>query len=130
MIQRTTRYFAVHPDQCKDFKAIFVPDSDLLPLDQLPNAKQLAVLSDGRVLIHALLGPVQLDAMRELAGVEDPLSLEAVETLGLLNSYLGQTPDEVRAITGQDFTKTVSYTDEETGEEVEYTVDLLKHEWR
>jgi hypothetical protein len=130
MIQRTTRYFAVQPDQCKDFKAIFVSDSDLLPLDQLPNAKQLAVLSDGRVLIHALLGPVQLDAMRELAEVDDPLSMEAVETLGLLNSYLGQTPDEVRAITGQDFTKTVSYTDEETGEEVEYTVDLLKHEWR
>jgi hypothetical protein len=67
--------------------------------------------------------------MRGLAGVDDPLSLEAVETLGLTGSYMGQSPDEVRAITGEDFTQTVTYEDPETGEIMNYEVDLLKHEW-
>lgn len=126
----TSRYFSIHPDQIENYKAIFVPDNDLLPLDRNPNCKVLADLEDGRKVCHVLLGPVQLDAMRELAEVDDPLSMEAVETLGLLGSYLGQTPDEVRYVTGQDFMETVSYTDPETGETVERTVDLLAHEWR
>jgi hypothetical protein len=33
------------------------------------------------------------------------------------------------AITGEDFTQTVTYEDPETGEIMNYEVDLLKHEW-
>jgi hypothetical protein len=42
---------------------------------------------------------------------------------------MGKTPDEVRANTGEDFTQTVTYEDPETGEIMNYEVDLLKHEW-
>jgi hypothetical protein len=42
-IMATTRYFAVQPDQCKDFKAIFVPDSDLRPVALRWEADQGAI---------------------------------------------------------------------------------------
>jgi hypothetical protein len=50
-------------------------------------------------------------------------------SITLSSDFVGEVQLQRRR-PGQDFTKTVSYTDEETGEEVEYEVDLLKHEWR
>ena len=128
-MQRATRYFAIHPDNIQDYRALFVPDNDFLPLDENPNCKVLADY-DGKKVVHVLLGSIQLENMREIAGVNNPLSMEAVGILGLSGSYLGATPDEVRENTGQDFTKAVTYTDPETGETVEKTVDLLNHVWR
>lgn len=127
---RAERYFAVNPDQCKNFRAVFVPENDVLPLDELPNCKQLCKLSDGRALLHVLFGDIQIQNVREIAEVENPLTMEAIDFLGLTNSYVGMTPDEVQANTDEDLTKTVTYEDPENGETVTKTVNLLNHEWR
>jgi len=125
-----SRYFILSPEQVSGFKAILVPDNDLLTLDEIPNCKVLAETSDGKKVVHVLLGPVQLNNMKELAEVTDPLTLSAVETLGLTNCYLGETPQDVRDATGETFITTHSYTDPDTSETITYDVDHLKHEWR
>jgi hypothetical protein len=131
MIQRTTRYFAVQPDQCKDFKTVFTPDNDLLPLSELSNCKQLCTLSDGRILLDVLLGPNEIQDMQEMTELQDPLTLDGVATLGLTSSYIGMSREDVFSVYPElEGTETVTYTDPETGEEVSREVPKLPyHEW-
>lgn len=126
------RYFAIHPDFLNKFHAALVPDNDVLPYDIIPNAKQLVTLSDGRVLVHLRLGQRHLEAMQELAECADPLSIDAVVALDLAVSYVGKTRDEVLAALPElEGTKTIEYTDPDTGETVTREEPLLpRHEWR
>ena len=127
---RVTRYFAIHPACIDNYRGLFVPEGDFLAIAENINCKVLANLDDGRVVVHVLFGQQILDYFKDITETDDPFSKDALEALGLSDSYLGSTSEEVRRNTGQDFTKTISYEDPETGETVEKTIDLLNHEWR
>lgn len=128
----TDRYFAIPPDYLDNYKAGIVPDSDVLPLDIVPNARQLVTLSDGRVLVHMRLGQRHIDALRELADTAEPFTQSGITALDLAGSYIGETREDVLAafpeLAG---TRSVEYTDPDTGETVTREVPLLpRHEWR
>ena len=122
-----TRYFVVAPAHCEGFKAVIVPNNDNLPLDQIPNSKQLATLADGRVILHVVLSLSMIKDLQEITGIADPLSIEAVTALGLGNTYIGPTRQDVLDMFPElDGTRTITLEDCTAIEEP----ILPLHEWR
>ena len=126
-----SRYFVLPPDQIDRFRAVVIPDDDVLPLDELPNCAPLATTDDGRVILHVQLGRVQIANIAGLSDVADPLGPEAIEALGITNSFVAQSRNGVLAQFPElDGTRTVEYTDPETGETATREEPLLPyHKW-
>lgn len=83
-----TRYFIVNDDEQAGHIANLVPDQDILPLSQL-EAVTVATLADGRKVIHAIVPDHIIQDMRELAEIDDPLTIQGVMTLDIINKWGG-----------------------------------------
>lgn len=86
------RIFMCKPDQ--DI-SILIPDNDNLPLDQFNNAMEI-YRDPEKVLIRVRIDGPCLRDMAEQTGM-DPLSMEAVQALGIVGSYIGETLEDVFA---------------------------------
>ena len=89
-----TRYFIVEPEQAEGYKSNLVPDNDILPLSNLESVI-VATLEDGRKIVHAIIPDWLIAEMQEQTGLENPLTLEGVQALGIMGRWAGQDRDSV-----------------------------------
>ena len=86
------RIFKCAPDQ--DI-SLLIPDGDNLPLDQWNNAMEI-YRDEEKVVVRVRLDEACLRDMAEQTGM-DPLTLEAVMTIDIAGSYVGETLESVFA---------------------------------
>ncbi len=86
------RIFQCKPDQ--DI-SMLAPDTDVLTLDQFNNAMEI-YRDSSKVIIRVRLDDPCLQVMAEQTGM-DPLSVDAVQALGIEGSYIGATLEDVFA---------------------------------
>lgn len=72
----------------------------------------------------------KMDGLNKVVIIHARLPNWLYEKAKVMPEYIGTSAQDVRDAFNDDFEKTVSYTDPDTGKEVEYTIDLLNHEWR
>lgn len=73
--------------------ASLIPNSDILPLDKL---EATVIYQDvTHSLVSVLLSMDQVADISDLAESDDPLSMAAVEDLGIDGQYMGMDLDEV-----------------------------------
>jgi len=84
-----TRFFCIPATDFKDGKAGIRSNKDILGLDVLTDAAMIYDFGDGTILIHAIIKDYTIQAMAEMADLEDPLSMAGVITLGLGDTYKG-----------------------------------------
>jgi len=82
------RFFQVMSDQATGHEAIILPEGDVLPLAKLRNVS--IVYDDLYKIIKVILTPSLIKDISEFTGLDDPLSIESVQALGL-TSYRGET---------------------------------------
>lgn len=68
------------------YNLTITPDADVLPLDIIPNAKEIYP-----GICHVLLDDSTLSLISEATGIQDPRSLESMTILGIGGQYIGKT---------------------------------------
>lgn len=84
-----TRFFRIPSSDFKDGKAGIRSNKDILGLDILTDAANIYDFEDGTILTHAIVKDYTIQAMEEMADLEDPLSMAGVIALGLEDTYVG-----------------------------------------
>ena len=88
------RFFVCKPDQHSGYKSFLMDDDDVLPLDTFINA--LPIYSDNeKVILRVRLDMPTIVELQNQTECADPLSLEAVEALGITKAYIGPTIESV-----------------------------------
>ena len=106
------RFFVVRPDQAANYKAVLMADNDLLPIDVFVNAMDIYRDTE-KVLLRVRLDMPTINELQEQTSCADPLSLEAVEVLEIVNTYVGPTLESIFTIWPELEGKVQSGTDED-----------------
>lgn len=88
MAINTVRFFNLNPDQHVGYKAVLVPDNDILPLYTFNNAAEI-YRDYEKVIVSAIISPELLSEIKAITEC-DPLSIEAVHELDIADSYCGK----------------------------------------
>jgi hypothetical protein len=84
------RFFKTTPDLHNGYStALMCDNGDILPLDVLRNSREI-YRDETKVIVHALISDRLMADIVDLAEVENPLSPEAVQALGIVNAYCGE----------------------------------------
>ena len=89
-------FFVVKPEQIikETNRLALIPDTDILPLDILNNCFVIYE-DDEKAIVQCRIDKKTIGVLAEHSECENPLSQEAVDNLGITNSYLGRSLDDV-----------------------------------
>ena len=126
-----TRFFRIPSSDFKDGKAGIRSNRDILGLDIFTDAAMLYDFGDGTILVHAIVKDYTIQAMAEMADLEDPLSMVGVIALGLEDTYKGMDYSDTPYVGLFWFLPELAGTRTEVDPEGnEYQVDIVpRHQW-
>jgi hypothetical protein len=89
-----SRFFRIPSSSVDGYSAGIAPNNDVLNLDVFDDSITLYDFGDGTVLIHAIIKDHTIQAMADMAEIEDPLSMAGALALGLAGIYVGMDYSE------------------------------------
>lgn len=125
------RFFRVPKTSVEGYSAGIAPSNDVLNLDVFTDSIVLYDFGDGTVLIHAIVKDYTIQAMAEMAELEDPLSMAGAITLGLEGVYMGMDYSDTPYVGLFWFLPELKGTRTQTDKDGNgYQIDIVtRHQW-